>query len=271
MTKGNHKELLKQHTPMEFAVCAAYKYCVDNTNVFVGIGLSLLPAEIAKKTITPNINIIYEGGIIDSTAIGRPPWGADDSVIQANAECHTDLLTTLGYLCQTGRVELTYLGAAQMDRYGNLNTTMYGDDVNNPKARVSGSGGGHDLAVGSNRYVVIMNHAPDRICEKLDYRTSPGFCEGGRSRWDVWGMSGNGPVAVCTNLAILKPNPVTYEMEIAEVYPFTSVEEVKAQSGYDIKVAEDFIYTPVPTALETQIIREQVDVNGDFTGWKKLG
>lgn len=266
----NQKDLLKKYAPMEFAVCASYKYCNDGTNVVVGIGLSLLPAQMAKHTIAPNISIIYEGGSIGSTAVGRAPWGIDDTVIQVNAECNSDLVTVLGCLTQTGRVDLTYLGAAQVDRYANINTTLYGDDYTRPKARVSGSGGAHDLAVGARRVAVIMNHGKDRITEKLDYRTSPGFCEGGRSRWDVWGLSGGGPVAIFTNLAVLKPNKTTYELEIAEIYPFTTVAEVKENTGFDIKAAEDCIVSPIPTDEEIRIIREVLDAGGDFTGWTKI-
>lgn len=267
---GNQKDLLKQFTPMEFACSVAYKYCHDGTNVFVGVGLSLLPAQLAQKTFAPDIAIIYEGGSIGSVAVGRIPWGVDDTVIQANAECQTDVLGTLGWLAQTGRVDLTFLGAAQCDRYGNLNTTLYGTDYTRPAARVSGSGGGHDLAVGSKHFVVIMNHREDRIMDRLDYRTSPGFCEGGDSRWERWALSGGGPLAICTDLAVLTPNPVTRELEISSVHPFSSVEEVKERTGFDIKVAADFQYTAVPTGEEIKIIREQLDITGDFTGWKKL-
>jgi len=270
MDKGDHQELLKQYTPMEFACCAAYKYCTNGTTVFVGVGLSLLPAQLAQKTFAPDITIIYEGGTVGSTAIGRVPWGVDDTVIQANAECQTDLLTTLGWLAQTGRVDLTYLGAAQVDKFGNLNTTMYGSDHTSPLTRISGSGGAHDLAVGSNHFAVIMNHRKDRIVERLDYRTSPGFCEGGRSRWDVWGFPGGGPIAIFTDCAVLKPNPVTYQLEIAEVYPFTSIEEVKKRTGFDIQVAQNFKFGELPTAEEIRIIREELDTTGDFTGWNKL-
>lgn len=268
--QGNNKELLKKYTPMEFACCAAYKFCTDETNVFVGVGLSLLPAQLAQKTFAPGITIIYEGGTVGSTAVGRVPWGIDDTVIQANAECQTDVISTLGWMAQTGRVDLTYLGAAQVDKYGNLNTTLYGNDYTKPAARVSGSGGAHDLAVGSKHFVVIMNHRADRLVEKLDYRTSPGFCEGGRTRWDVWGFPGDGPAAIVTDMAVLKPNPITYELEIAEIYPFTSIEEVKQQTGFAIQVAADFKYTDVPTDEEIRIIRQELDTTGDFTGWKKL-
>ena len=268
--EGNQKELLKKYTPMEFACCSASKYCRDDTNIFVGVGLSLLPAQMAQKSFAPNITIIYEGGSIGSTPVGRVPWCIDDTVIQVNAECQTDVISALGWLAQTGRVDLTYLGAAQVDKYGNINTTLYGSDYTKPAARVSGSGGGHDLAIGSNRFVVVMNHKADRLVEKLDYRTSPGFCEGGRSRWDVWGFPGGGPAAIVTDLAILKPNPVTYEMEIAEVYPYTTIEEVKKNTGYEIKVASDWKWAEIPTEAEIKMIREDLDTTGDFTGWKKL-
>lgn len=267
---GNRKHLLKQYMPMEFACAVAYKFCENGSNVFCGVGLSLLPAQLAQKTFAPDISIIYEGGSIGSVAVGRIPWGIDDTAIQVNAECQTDVLSTLGWLAQTGRVQLTFLGAAQCDRFGNLNTTMYGADHSRPSARVSGSGGGHDLAVGSRNFVVIMNHREDRIVDKLDYQTSPGFCEGGAARWERWGFSGGGPLAICTDLAVLVPNPVTRELEIAEVYPFSTVDEVKARTGYDIKLSADFKYSEVPTAEEIRILREELDVTGDFTGWKKL-
>lgn len=266
----DQKELLVKYAPMEFAVCASYKYCNDYTNVVVGTGLSLLPALLAKYTIAPNMTIIYESGIIGSTAVGRAPWCIDDTVIQANAECAADLPTVLGCLLQSGRVDLSYLGAGQIDRYANINSTLYGEDYTRPKVRLPGSGGAHDLAVASNKVAVIMNHDVHRICERLDYRTSPGFCEGGTSRWDVWGCSGGGPIGVFTNLAVLKPNLVSRELEIAEIYPFTTIAEVKAKTGFDIKVAENCIVTPIPTDDELRIIRQTLDSDGAFTGWTRI-
>lgn len=270
MSEGNQKELLKLYTPMEFACCASAKYCGGEMNVFVGVGLSLLPSQLAQKLYAPEITIIYEGGVIGSTAVGNIPWGIDATCIQVNAECQTDVLSTLGWLTQSGRVDLSYLGAAQIDKYGNINTTLRGENYTQPDVRVSGSGGAHELAVGSKKFIVIMNHREDRIVEKIDYRTSPGFCEGGTSRWDVWGLPGGGPAAIFTDLAVLRPNLKSYELEISEVYPFTTVEEVVKHTGYSIKVASDFRYTALPTDEEIKILREQLDVAGDYTGWRKL-
>lgn len=264
------KELLKKYTAMEIALTKAAKFCSNGMNVFVGVGLSLLPAQLAKALHAPEIVIIYEGGSIGATPKGRVPWGVDDTVVQTDAECQTDLITTLGCLVTSGRVELCYLGAAQCDMYGNLNTTMRGTDHENPQVRISGSGGAHDLAVGVKNLVVIMEHRSDRIVEKLDYRTSPGFCEGGRSRWKKWALPGDGPAAIITNLAVLKPNLESYEMEIAEVHPFSTIDEVKENSGYDIKVAKEVKATEVPGEAEIKTIREQLDIGGEFTGWKKL-
>jgi glutaconate CoA-transferase subunit B len=270
ISEGNQKHLLNKYTPMEFACSVASKYCADGTNVVVGVGLSLLPAQMAQKSFAPNITVIYEGGSIGATPVGRVPWCIDDTVIQANAECQTDLLSALGWLAQSGRVDLTFLGAAQIDKFGNINSTLYGRNFARPAARVSGSGGAHDLAIGSKKFVVIMNHKPDRIVEKLDYRTSPGFCEGGRTRWDVWGLPGGGPAAIVTDLAVLKPNLVSYEMEIAEIYPFTSVEEVVKNTGYPIKLSPEWTWTDLPSEIEVRMIREELDTTGDFTGWTKL-
>jgi len=267
--KGD-KEILRKVTPMETAACAASHYCENGMTVFVGVGLSLLPAQLAQKTKSPDIAIVYEGGSIGATPAGRVPWGIDDTVIQVNAECETDVITTLGCMAQGGRVDLTYLGAAQCDRFGNLNTTLRGTDFTRPAARVSGSGGAHDLAVGSKRFLVIMNHRADRIVDKIDYQTSPGFCEGGKSRWDVWRLPGGGPAAIITDLAVLKPNPVTFELEIAEIHPFATLEEVKKNTGYRIKPSPDLKETALPTEDEIRIIREDLDMTGDFTGWKKL-
>lgn len=267
---GNHKDLLKKYSPMEFACCASARYCADDMNVFVGVGLSLLPAQLAQRLYAPDITIIYEGGTIGATVVGGLPWGVDVTCIQANAECHTDVVGTLGWLCQKGKVELTYLGAAQADKYGNLNTTLRGDDYLRPAARISGSGGAHDLAIGSKTFVVIMNHREDRIVDRLDYRTSPGFCEGGRSRWEEWGFAGGGNGAIYTDLAVLRPNPDSYELEISEAYPFTSIEEIKKKTGFDIKVAHNFKWTDIPTEEEIDIIRNKLDITGDYTGWTKI-
>ena len=266
---GNEKTLLEKYTPMEFACCASAKYCQNDMNVFVGVGLSLLPAQLAHLLHAPDMTIIYEGGSIGSTVVGGAPMGVDVTCIQANAECQTDVISTLGWLTQSGRVDLTYLGAAQIDKYGNINTTLRGMDFFQPVTRISGSGGAHDLAVGSKQFIVIMNHRRDRIVERLDYRTSPGFCEGGRSRWDDWGLSGGGPIAIYTDLAVLRPNLESYELEISEAYPFTSIEEIKEKTGYDIKVAQNFKWTDLPTDEEIKILRKALDPYGDYTGWRE--
>ncbi len=170
---GGRKELLKQFTPTEMMVVEASRFIKDNSTVFVGVGLSLLPSQLAQKTRTPGITQVFESGIIGASVPSGAPWGVDDTLLQVNATAFCDLMSALGWMAMNNKFDVCFLGAAQVDKYGNINSTSIGDYYA-PDTRLPGSGGAHDVAVGGQKFVIMTRHERSRLVEKLDYRTSPG-------------------------------------------------------------------------------------------------
>lgn len=262
---GNH-ELLKEFTPAEMMVVEASRFIKDNSTVFVGVGLSLLPSQLAQRTRTPGIVQVFESGIIGASSVGRAPWGVDDTVLQANATAFCDLMSALGWMAMNNKFDLCFLGAAQVDKYGNINSTCIGDYYA-PRTRLPGSGGAHDVATGGQRFVVLLRHDKSRLVEKLDYRTSPGFITGGNSRKEL-GLPGGGPCAIVTDLATLTPEPATNEFVLAKLHPYCTVPEVQASTGWKLRISDQLEESLPPTSEELDVLRNQLDVEGEFTGWR---
>lgn len=264
---GGRTELLKKFTPMEMMIVEASRFINDNSTVFVGVGLSLLPSQLAQRTRTPGITQVFESGIIGASSTGRAPWGVDDTLLQVNATAFCDLMSALGWMAMNNKFDLCFLGAAQVDKYGNINSTTIGDYYA-PRSRLPGSGGAHDVASGGQRFVVLLRHDKLHLVEKLDYRTSPGFITGGTSRKEL-GLPGGGPCAIVTDLATLTPDAVTKEFVLTRVHPYSTVQEVRDNTGWDLKVADKMEESPPPTIKELEVLRNELDPEGEFTGWNR--
>jgi glutaconate CoA-transferase, subunit B len=265
---GGKKDLLKQFTSMEMMIVEASRFINDNSTVFVGVGLSLLPSQLAQKTRTPGITQVFESGIIGASATHGAPWGVDDTLLQVNATAYCDLMSALGWMAMNNKFDVCFLGAAQVDKFGNLNSTSIGDYYA-PRTRLPGSGGAHDVAAGGQRFVVMLRHEKSRLVEKLDYRTSPGFITGGTSRSEL-GLPGGGPCAIVTDLATLTPDPTTKEFKLAGVHPYSTISEVKANTGWSLQVSDQLKESPSPTVEELRVLRTELDVNGEFTGYQAV-
>jgi glutaconate CoA-transferase subunit B len=263
---GGKRELLRSFTSTEMMVVEASRFIRDNSTVFVGVGLSLLPSQLAQKTRTPNITQVFESGIIGASDIGRAPWGVDDTVLQANATAFCDLMSALGWMAMNNKFDVCFLGAAQVDKYGNINSTTIGDYYN-PRTRLPGSGGAHDVAAGGQKFIIMVRHEKSRLVANLDYRTSPGFIAGGTTRKEL-GLPGGGPCAIVTNLATLTPDPVAKEFILAKLHPYSTVEEVRENTDWDLKVSDKLEESLPPTALELEVLRKELDTDGEFTGWR---
>jgi len=235
----------------------------DGDLCIFGVGLSMLAGYFALAYHAPNAKAMTEGGVYGSTPVGGLPWGIEDNRISANATCFTGALDALGFLVASGRCDLGIIGAAQVDKFGNVNTTGFWEDPTSPhfgppKTRLTGSGGANDIACGCKRVVIMLAHEKKRFAEKVDYITSPGYLDGGNAR-EKYHFVGGGPVAIVTTLGILRPDPVTKEMLIDSYFPFSSVEEMKANTAWDLKVSPGVKVTPEPTAEELKVLRA-VDV-----------
>jgi glutaconate CoA-transferase, subunit B len=263
---GGKQELLKEFTPGEMMIVEASRFIKDNSTVFVGVGLSLLPSQLAQKTRTPGITQVFESGIIGASSIGRAPWGVDDTVLQVNATAFCDLMSALGWMAMNNKFDLCFLGAAQVDKYGNINSTSIGDYYS-PQTRLPGSGGAHDVAAGGQRFVVLLRHDKTKLVEKLDYRTSPGFITGENSRKEL-GLPGGGPCAIVTDLATLTPEITTNEFVLTRIHPYSTIAEVQARTGWKLRVSDQLEESSPPTRRELEVLRNELDVEGEFTGWK---
>ncbi len=263
---GGKRELLRKFTPTEMMVVEASRFIRDNSTVFVGVGLSLLPSQLAQRTRTPGITQVFESGIIGASSVGRAPWGVDDTVLQVNATAFCDLMSSLGWMAMNNKFDVCFLGAAQVDKYGNINSTTIGDYYH-PRTRLPGSGGAHDVAAGGQRFVIMVRHEKSRLVEILDYRTSPGFVAGGTTRKEL-GLPGGGPCAIVTDLATLTPDPTTKEFTLAKLHPYSTLQEVRENTGWKLKVSDRLEESLPPTAFELEVLRKEFDTTGEFTGWQ---
>jgi len=241
----------------------------DGEMAIFGVGLSMLAGYFAKKNHAPNLMSFTEGGIFGSTPVGGLPWGIECNRISANATSFTNAIDALGFLVASGRCDVGIIGAAQVDKYGNVNTTGIWDvppwkagRYTLPRIRLNGSGGANDIAVGCKRYFIMASHEKRRFVEKVDYISSPGYLGGGDSREEC-NFPGGGPSAIISTLGILRPDPVTKEFCLDAYFPFSSVEEIKDHTGWDLKVSPDVKMVPEPTEEELKNLRE-VDEPGSL-------
>ena len=243
-------------------VTAAAREVHDGDVVFVGMRLPLLGFQLAKNSHAPQAVGVYELGIIRDTAVPEPILTMGDLPTLYHAQWLADTADLMGLL-QQGLVDVSFIGGAQVDRFGNLNTTYVGDS-DGAFTRLPGSGGACDLASLARRHIIIMKHEKRRFVEKVDYITSPGYGDGGNWRKRV-GLPRGGPSAVITTLGILRFEPESKEMILTAVHPGVTVEEVVENTGWPLKVAQEVETTPAPTAAELAIIRE-FDPQGFWTG-----
>ncbi|MFH1058044.1 MAG: CoA-transferase [Pseudomonadota bacterium] len=241
----------------------------DGELAIFGVGLSMLAGYFAKKHHAPNLRAFTEGGIFGATPVGGLPWGIECTRLSANATSFTNAIDALGFLVASGRCDVAIIGAAQIDKFGNVNTTGIWDvppwqsgTYTPPKVRMNGSGGANDIAVGCKRYLIMAAHDKKRFAEKVDYNSSPGYLDGGDAR-EKAGFVGGGPSAIITTLGILRPDPVTKEFYLDAYFPFSNVEEIKANTGWALKVSPEVAMVPEPTEHELQCLRE-VDATGSL-------
>ncbi len=248
------------YTAGELMVAAAAREIGDGEVVFVGMRLPLLAFCLARSTHAPRAVGLFENGVVrDSPALAFLITMSDGPNVAGALWCTA--MRDIMALLQAGRVDLGFIGGAQIDRYGNLNTSYVG--APGAATRLPGSGGGGDIASLSRRHVVIMAHERRRFVERVDYVTSPGFGDGGDWRSRV-GLPGGGPAAVITTLGLFRFDPASREMVLASVHPGVSVEDVRAQTGWPLATAPVVTTTPAPTAAELAVIR-RFDPEGFWT------
>ena len=253
------------YTRQEMMAIATGRELRDGELAIFGVGLSMLAGYFAQAHHAPNIRTMTEGGVYGATPVGGLPWGIECNRISSNATSFTNAIDALGFLVASGRCDAGIIGAAQVDKFGNVNTTgiwegEIGRHYRPPKTRLTGAGGANDIACGAGRVIIMVTHEPKRFADKVTYISSPGYLEGGNAR-ERYGFVGGGPSAIVTTLGILRPDPVSKEFQLDAYYAFSSIDEIRANTGWDLKVSPDVGVVPEPTAAELAALR-RVDETG---------
>ena len=239
-------------TPSELMVIVAARELRDKESVLVGVGIPNLAANLAKKLQAPNLNMVYESGAVGSNPT-RMPLSIGDPCLVTGAKSICSMYEQFAYYLQGGRIDVGFLGGAQIDKWGNINSTVIGQ-YKTPKVRLPGSGGACDIASNVKKIIVITPHEKRRFVEKVDFLTSPGFV-GGKQNWKQLKLQGGGPYAVITNLCTMKFDENTGEMTLVSLHPGVTVEKVQENTPWKMKVSETLEQTPAPTEKEIATLR----------------
>jgi glutaconate CoA-transferase subunit B len=241
------------YTPDEMMTIAAARLLRPGCVCFVGIGVPSAAANLARLTHAPDIVLIYESGTIGT----RPnvlPLSIGDGELAETATAVVPLPEIFSYWLQAGRIEVGFLGAAQIDRFGNLNTTVIGDYAA-PKTRLPGAGGAPEIALHARRTFVVLKQSPRSFVEQLDFRTSAGFLGGGDERAAL-GVGGAGPQVVITDLGIFEPDARTRELTLVARYPGITVDAIRAATGWPLQVAQTIDVIVPPSVQELEVLRD---------------
>ena len=249
------------YTDSEMMVAVAARVLKGARTVFVGVGLPNIACNLARYTVAPDLELIYESGVYGARP-ERLPLSIGDPTLVSGAVSVVSMADLFGLYLQRGLVEVALLGGAQIDRFGNLNTTVIGD-YKKPKTRLPGSGGACEIAINAQRTFMIMRLKRRAFVDKLDFLTSPGHLTGGDSRARL-GLPGGGPELVITDKAILNFDNPEREMQLSELYPGVTAKEVQAEVGWPLCLAATIGETAAPTTEELRLIRDEVDPQGMY-------
>lgn len=232
----------------------------DGQNVLVGLGLPQVASLLAKNTHAPNLNIVYEIGVVNAESVD-PAVGIADPRLWYRGEYFTNSIGTLGRLLQKGLIDVGFLGALQIDAYGNINSTQV---IENGKVRhINGSGGAADIATFSKNLFAIAKHEKRKIVQMTDYLTSAGYLQGRDSRKDA-GLPLPEDIVIITNLCVLRLNKAENRLEVKLIHPGVSEQSVIENTGFDVKIAADARETDTPSEEELLVLRTKVDPLGIF-------
>jgi glutaconate CoA-transferase subunit B len=241
------------YTPEEMMTVSAARMLRNAAVCFVGIGLPSTAANLARLTHAPDAVLVYESGPIGA----KPsvlPLSIGDGNLADTADTVVSTPEIFRYWLQGGRIDVGFLGAAQLDRFANINTTVVGSYAK-PKVRLPGAGGAPEISSSAKEVLIVVNQSKRTFVEKLDFVTSVGFLTGGDSR-ERAGLPGKGPVAVITNLCILRPDAESRELKVASIHPGVDRGTIAANTGWQIQFAEGCGETERPRAEELQVLRE---------------
>jgi glutaconate CoA-transferase subunit B len=249
----------------EMMIVAAARELAGQRVCFVGVGLPNIAVNLAKLTVAPDLELVYESGVFGARP-ARLPLSIGDPTIVTGATAVTSMLDLFALYLQGGLIDVGFLGAAQIDRFGNINTTVIGP-YDHPKTRLPGSGGACEIAINARRVFVVMRQSARSFVERIDFRTSPGNLGGAEASARIrreQGWMGSGPSVVVTDLGIYHFDE-TGEMRLDSLHPGATLDAIRASMGWEVKVAEALAETPAPTVEELRLIREQLDPESLYT------
>jgi glutaconate CoA-transferase subunit B len=238
----------------EMMSVAASRALSDGMSCFVGIGLPSTAANLARRTHAPSLSLIYESGCLGAKP-SRLPLSIGDGELAETADAVVSVPEVFNYWLQPGRIDVGFLGAAQLDKFGNINTTVIGTDYHDPKVRLPGAGGAPEIAASCREVFVVLRQSSRSFVDKVDFITSFGHGTGKGDR-ERLGLRGAGPTLVVTDLGIMRPDPATSELTLTELHPGVGLEQVRQATGWRLKVAGDLKTTSAPTEDELRILRE---------------
>ena len=243
---------MSEATPEEIMTIAASRRLRNGSTCFVGIGIPSMAANLARLTHAPEIVLIYESGTIGA----KPsvlPLSIGDGELADTADAVVSTPEIFAYWLQGGRVDVGFLGAAQVDRFANLNSTVIGD-YGNPKVRLPGAGGAPEIASLAKETLIIIKHSPRTLVERVDFITSAGYLDGGDAREKV-GLKG-GPAALITDLGVLVPEDDTRELVVANLYPGVTKDQIQQATGWEIRFMDTVTETEPPSESELMALRD---------------
>lgn len=251
-------------TPTEMMVVAAARELAGRHVCFVGVGLPNIAVNLAQRTVAPDLELVYEAGVFGARP-ARLPLSIGDPTIVTGATAAVSMFELFAFYLQGGLIDVGFLGAAQIDRFGNINTTVIGS-YDAPSVRLPGSGGACEIAINAREVFVIMRQSPRSFVERIDFRTSPGnlggAAEAERTR-RTQGWLGRGPSVVVSDLGVYRFDE-SGEMVVASLHPGVTLADVRAASGWAVASDDNPPATPPPAAEELRLLRDELDPVGAY-------
>jgi glutaconate CoA-transferase subunit B len=251
---------MSDYTADEMMTVAAARALRDRAVCFVGIGLPSTAANLARRTHAPRLVLIYESGTLGAKP-EHLPLSIGDGILADTADSVISVPEVFNYWLQPGRVDVGFLGAAQIDRYGNINTTVIGGDYRRPEVRLPGAGGAPEIAASCREVIVVVRQSRRTFVERVAFRTSVGYGSGPGDR-ERLGLRGSGPRTVITDLGVLEPDPDTCELTLTALHPGATVQRARAATGWPLAVAPQVRRTPGPSEQELAMLRQLESTKG---------
>jgi len=245
--------LIDNYSESELMVCCAAREIKNGEVIFVGIGLPNMAVNLAKRVYTPNIKMIYEAGVFGANP-RRLPLSIGDPCLVTDSTSVCSMSDIFMFYLQRGLIDVGFLGGAQIDRFGNINSTVIGNYAN-PEVRLPGSGGACEISILAKRVIIVTRQGKRSFPERVDFITSPGFLGGGEEREGLK-LSGKGPEKVITDLGIYNFDKVTKEMILTSIHPGIEIKRVRENIGWEVKISDNLGTTKEPTEEEISVLRE---------------